>query len=75
MLRNSQKDLVPRNGQTLEVCVVCRISGCQNQKEAMGWQRRHREPDVQRRPQMAVLERRELQRPIGRGSGYGGDQP
>lgn len=34
MSRNSQQDLVPRNGQTLEVCVVCRISGCQNQKEA-----------------------------------------
>lgn len=34
MSRNSQKELLPRNGQMLEVCVVCRISGCQNQKEA-----------------------------------------
>lgn len=33
MSRKSKEELVPRNGHTLETLVVCRISGCQNQKE------------------------------------------
>lgn len=33
MLRSSEKELKPRNGQALMVGIVCRISGCQNQKE------------------------------------------
>lgn len=31
-MRRSQQ-LVPRNGHTLKVLIVARISGCQNQKE------------------------------------------
>src|SRR5690606_4922622 len=31
--RRSSAVLSPRNGHTLVVCVVARISGCQNQKE------------------------------------------
>ncbi len=33
MSRRSEFELKPRNGHTLMVRVVCRISGCQNQKE------------------------------------------
>jgi len=34
MPRQSDEALSPRNGRELEVGIVCRISGCQNQKEA-----------------------------------------
>jgi len=34
MSRQSDAALTPRNGGELKVAVVCRISGCQNQKEA-----------------------------------------
>jgi hypothetical protein len=33
MLRSSDSELRPRNGHTLTVGNVCRISGCENQKE------------------------------------------
>jgi len=33
MTRRSERELVPRNGHTLVVGVVARISGCANQKE------------------------------------------
>src|SRR3954452_25406688 len=33
MSRKSDSELRPRNGQTVMVIVVARISGCQNQKE------------------------------------------
>ncbi len=33
MSRRSDQQLTPRNGHTLMVCTVARISGCQNQKE------------------------------------------
>ena len=34
MLRRSEEEVVPRNGHTLVVAIVCRISGCAKQKEA-----------------------------------------
>lgn len=34
MSRQSDAALSPRNGSELEIAIVCRISGCQNQKEA-----------------------------------------
>ena len=33
MTRRSEEELTPRNGNTLVVAIVARISGCQNQKE------------------------------------------
>ena len=33
MTRRSDESLEPRNGHTLVVAIVARISGCQNQKE------------------------------------------